>query len=944
MPMIRPIAAALLVLGLLVPLAGSHPSAAAAAAVNPKVVIVVGPVGSYNAHYKADADALATVARTYTRNVVVIKTPRATWTAVRAAAQGASILIYLGHGNGWPSRYRDSLWPYTQNGFGLDPPTGANGTTHVYYGEAKVAAEIRLAPNAVVLLFHLCYASGNTEPGLATGTLSDKKARVENYGAGFFAAGARAVIADAYHPQTSYLRRLFTSSLGMSALFHAVPTYHGNDIAWDSFRTTGARVLMDPTSVSRGPWYHSAVFDPSLTSGMVTRTAYRPTDVVPATITVGGAGDVATAGDLFADPALTTILAPLEMGRRLRIVAEAAALSDGARVVQVRPFDTPELIGYLRADALTPVDGTPARLYDHDPPGALIGPNGDYLHDTFRVIVRASEPLDGTVEIRDAAGTAIRTLGAADAWSVFDWDLRGTAGTLIPDGDYTWSYTGREPAGNNPTPFALSGRFALDATDPQTTSSVTGTLDPSGWYSTAATVALRGRDAFSGLRVTTWSLDGGAATRSTGPVVIARSGDHRLRYWSTDRAGNVESTRSVAVRVDVTAPVTRAALAGPLGEAGFYRDDVTVGLAATDAQSGVASTFIGLDGAPLVPYTGPIVVTEAGVHSVAFRSIDVTGRAETVRTARFTIDRTAPSLGPDGSVAVSRGTFSPNGDGLADTVALSHAISEPGAVRLVVTPKAGGATVRTLTVAAPQAGSGSVTWDGRDDAGVAVPDGDYTLTLTPLDRARNAGLSAAVDVVVFGSFVGLTATPTRFFPQDGDTLARRTTAAFTLRAAADVELRVLDGAGTALRTIAGPRPAGPVSIAWDGRTDGGAFAPQGLYRIVVRATVGAASETHLTAVRAAAFEIRRSATTARRGARLTVTVVSAEPLSGSPRLTVRQPGLAAYGLTLRHVSGSTYRATWTLHSGGRGGRMTLTVAGTDRAGGRNTTATWMSLR
>ncbi len=171
-----------------------------------------GPVGSFNRHYKADADALAKVARKYTKNVVLIKTPNATWPAVKKAAQGASIFVYLGHGNGWPSRYRDALWPFSQNGLGLDPATGADGTAHVYYGEAQVASEIRFAPNAVVLLFHLCYASGNTEPGLPTGTLADKKARVDNYGAGFFAAGARTVIADAYDSNTTYMSRLFTSA------------------------------------------------------------------------------------------------------------------------------------------------------------------------------------------------------------------------------------------------------------------------------------------------------------------------------------------------------------------------------------------------------------------------------------------------------------------------------------------------------------------------------------------------------------------------------------------------------------------------------------------------------------------------------------------------------------------------------------------------------------
>ena len=945
-PMTRSLVAAVLIaFGLLFPsTVAPAPAAAAAPAVNPKVVIVVGPVGSYTAHYKADADALAAVARRYTRNVVVIKTPRATWTAVRAAAQGASILIYLGHGNGWPSRYRDALWPFTQNGFGLDPPTGANGTTHVYYGEAQVGSEIRLAPNAVVLLFHLCYASGNTEPGLATGTLADKRARVENYGAGFFAAGARAVIADAYHPQTTYLTRLFTSSMGMNALFHAAPTYHGHDIAWDSFRTTGARAIMDPTSVSRGPWYHSAVFDPGLTAAMVTRTAYRPTDLVPTTITVGGAGDLIAAGDLSADPALGTVLAPLEAGRRMRIVAEAGPLADGSRVVRVHPFDAPDLVGYLRADAMTPVDGTPATLYDYDPPGALIGPNGDYVFDTFHVVVRASEPLDGTIEIRDAGGAVVRTLTGGDAWSVFDWDLRGSGGVLIPDGTYTWSYTGREPAGNDPAPFARSGRFVLDATDPQTTSNVTGTLHPSGWYTTAATVTLSAHDALSGMRGTSWSLDGGPATRYTGPVVIGRSGDHRLRYWSTDRAGNVETTRTVAVKVDVTAPVTTPVLDGPVGEAGWFRDDVSVGLSATDAQSGVASTVIGIDGAALAPYTGPIVVTEAGSHTVAYRSVDVTGRTEAVRTTRFTIDRTPPTIGPDGSVVASRPMFSPNGDGVADTVAVSHAIDEPGAVRLVVTPAAGGTALRTLTVSAPKAGPGAVTWDGRDDAGAVVPDGDYRLTLTPLDRARNAGPAASVTVTVFTSFVGLAASPARFFPQDGDAIAPRTAAAFTLRAPADVRLQVRAAGGAVVRTIAASRPAGSATIAWDGRNDAGALVPQGVYRMEVRATVGDQTETHVVAVRAAAFEIRPSVSSGRRGSRLTVTVVSTEPLTGAVRLTIRQPGLAPYWLNLSHVSGSTYRAAWTLHRGGRTGAMSVTVAASDRSHGRNSTTISMGLR
>ncbi len=948
----RPFAAALLrsclavvvALGVLLPVGAAMPQVARAAAtgLDPRVVIVAGPVGSYNAHYRADADALAAVARRYTRNVVLLKTPHATWSAVRAAAQGAAILIYLGHGNGWPSRYRDYLWPFSQDGMGLDPETGADGTAHDYYGEAQIASEIRLAPNAVVLLFHLCYASGNTEPGLATGTLADKKARVDNYGAGFFAAGARAVIADAYHPNVTYLTRLFTASATIDRLFHVAPTYHGHDIAWDSTRTAGARIVMDPTDPVAGPWYHSIVYQPGLTAAMVTRTRYAPTDTVPAGFVVPGAAVVATATDLFGDAGLTAPTGTLPTATRLRTVAEAAPLADGARVLQVRTLDG-AAEGFVRAADLVPADSTPARLDTWDAPGALIGPNGDYVHDTFHVVVRASEPLDGTIEIRDASGALVKTLTATDAWSVFDWDLHAADAALVSDGRYTWSYVGREPWGNNPTPFRLAGGFALDATVPTTTAASSGILHPTGWYTGPATVTLAGKDAFSGMAATYYRIDGGLKTRYAGPFRIVASGDHAVSYWSVDQAGNVEGARTLQVKVDVSPPVTTAQLAGPVGEPGFYRGDVTVSLTAVDPQSGVASTDVSLDGAPLAPDAGPFAVTAEGSHRLLFRSTDRTGRVEATRRLDFTIDRTAPTLGAPGSVTAPA-QLSPNGDGLADGLPIRHALSEPGAIRLVVTERTGGTTVRTQTMPVPAAGAGTIAWDGRSDAGAVVPDGDYSVSLTPLDRARNAGPAVALDVSVFGAFVGLSGTPARFYPQDGDRLAPRTVAAFSLRTAADVELRVLNAAGVAVRTISGTYPVGPVAIAWDGRTDAGTFAPQGAYRLLVTASAGGRSETHTVAVRAAAFEIRPSASIARRRHRLTVTVAIGEALRAAPRLVVRQPGLAAYGLKMRAVGSGIYRVSWIVRPGRRTGTMTLTVVGTDRAGGRNATALTLRIR
>ena len=53
-------------------------------------------------------------------------------------------------------------------------------------------ATLDLAPNAVILLHHLCYASGNSEPGKPAPTKTVAKQRVDNYGAGFLKAAASA--------------------------------------------------------------------------------------------------------------------------------------------------------------------------------------------------------------------------------------------------------------------------------------------------------------------------------------------------------------------------------------------------------------------------------------------------------------------------------------------------------------------------------------------------------------------------------------------------------------------------------------------------------------------------------------------------------------------------------------------------------------------------------
>ena len=247
--------AALIVAGLGVPVA----AAAEPAAAPPKVVFVVGPVGAAKtARLRAQADEAARIARRYTPDVVKIYSPNATWPVVRDALQGASLVIYMGHGNGWPSRYRDSLYPPTQNGFGLNPVAGGGDSRHQYFGEKLVGSQIKLAKDAVVLLHHLCYASGNTEPGLPEGTFAQARQRVDNYAAGFIRAGASAVIAEAISSPAYNVKAILGGSRSIDRIWRNAPTANGNFLAFASKRSPGYVAQMDPER-SRSKFHRSIV-------------------------------------------------------------------------------------------------------------------------------------------------------------------------------------------------------------------------------------------------------------------------------------------------------------------------------------------------------------------------------------------------------------------------------------------------------------------------------------------------------------------------------------------------------------------------------------------------------------------------------------------------------------------------------------------------------------
>jgi hypothetical protein len=232
------------------------PGAAALAHVRPKAVFVVGATGPATARYRSIAHRIAVRARGYGASVTEIYSPNATWDRVRQASAGANLFVYLGHGNGWPSQYA----PFrrsTKDGLGLNRSASGSDYNTRYYGESYLEAGLRLAPDSVVLLVHLCYSAGNSGgPSLRLAS-----ERVDNYGAGFLRTGARVVVAEALGKAAYLLNGLFHSDASLQQLFMSAKQAERKfRVEFNAHRSPSwAHGLLDPRRP--GQFYRSMIGD-----------------------------------------------------------------------------------------------------------------------------------------------------------------------------------------------------------------------------------------------------------------------------------------------------------------------------------------------------------------------------------------------------------------------------------------------------------------------------------------------------------------------------------------------------------------------------------------------------------------------------------------------------------------------------------------------------------
>jgi hypothetical protein len=217
-------------------------------------------------------------------------------------------------------------------------------------------------------------------------------------------------------------------------------------------------------------------------------------------------------------------------------------------------------------------------------------------------------------------------------------------------------------------------------------------------------------------------------------------------------------------------------------------------------------------------------------------------------------------------------TISPNGDGVADSAAVSYTTTAAATDTVSVFDASGQNVGMLFGPAVEQAGPHTVTFTGE-----GLADGAYTLRVDAADAERT--VSRSIPVVVMRTLRSVSVAPAAFSP-NGDGRADRLMVRYTLLDPATTRVRVLRDGKWVATLLSEPVPAGAHVLRWDGSKRLGRLL-DGSYTAVVEAT---------TAVGTASLEVPFASDTRAPKAR----ILSGRPLrvwvSEPARLTVRVDG------------------------------------------------------
>lgn len=469
-------------------------------------------------------------------------------------------------------------------------------------------------------------------------------------------------------------------------------------------------------------------------------------------------------------------------------------------------------------------------------------------------------------------GSAVKSFyGKGQPMPKAEWDGRSDAYDPAPDGEYSFTFAVRDRAGN--TTITSPKTVTIDRAEPMTSVEaeppvfspnadgvqdiVTFEIKPppvikkqiENWSLSVKDMKGRALKMFEGLgeppRAISW--DGKDAAGK-----IAADGIYAYSFLTVDQAGNRGFALPKNLVLDTTPPQAtidlKPLLLSPngdgFGDNGTYHMEVveangirSYALEIKDDVGTLKKAFRGEETpAKQLQWAGQDSSDKTlvdGKYSYTLTLADRAGNKTTVEPKELQIDVTPPVV----DWMVDPRLISPNGDQQEAHMRISvHDASEIEQWRLEI-KDAASKVVRRYT------GQGAyldpIAWEGRDESKNMVPDGVYNAFFWVRDKANNAVLTSAQQIVVGAQIPEITVTAAlNNFSPNADGV--KDTAAFALKSRSFNKIKqwalaFTDGGQTLIREFQG-LGAPPAEIIWSGERDDKTPSPDGFYRYVYRVT------------------------------------------------------------------------------------------------------------
>jgi len=217
-----------------------------------------------------------------------------------------------------------------------------------------------------------------------------------------------------------------------------------------------------------------------------------------------------------------------------------------------------------------------------------------------------------------------------------------------------------------------------------------------------------------------------------------------------------------------------------------------------------------------------------------------------------------PLMGPHSGVVVAAfyvtpSSFSPSSGELSasggskkgTTIIRAKFTTTPGVQPIQTTEVEWILVVKTVVTATVKGWRGTggtvcVKWDGTDDEGKVLPDGEYKIILQGCDKDGNPTWIYSRPVIIDTeqpTITDVSDSPDPFNPHSGQT----TTINYTLSEKCYVMIKIYDPASRLIKILRATQSAGPNSMTWDGKVQG-LIVPDGTYTYEINATDMAGNE------------------------------------------------------------------------------------------------------